>query len=133
MIRESDKRRQLIEALDNDIGDPFRLASMPVQSLSNCQMLIEALEYEYEGYAGVLMARVYYDAFQISIAHGDQARASMFAVLAYKMRVICEGEDSPETQRVKLLASKPSAYLSFGMCSQDDTSNGTQEYGDRRS
>jgi hypothetical protein len=38
---------------------------------------------------------------EMTIAHGDQARASAFAERGYKMRVICEGEDSPETRKLK--------------------------------
>ncbi|TGO48686.1 hypothetical protein BELL_1964g00010 [Botrytis elliptica] len=60
----------------------------------------------------------YYDAFQISIAHGDQARASILAERAYKARVICEGEDSPETLRAKSLALKPAVHNSFGVYSR---------------
>ncbi|PTB34877.1 hypothetical protein M441DRAFT_74731 [Trichoderma asperellum CBS 433.97] len=68
------------------------------------------LEQELDGCASAMIARLYYDAFHIIIAHGDQARASMFAERAYKARVICEGEDSPETLRVKSLAVKPADH-----------------------
>ncbi|KUJ17999.1 uncharacterized protein LY89DRAFT_696453 [Mollisia scopiformis] len=71
------------------------------------------LDQEFDACAGALVARLYYDAFQISIAHGDQARASIFADRAYQARVICEGEDSPETLRVKSLALKPAVHSSF--------------------
>ena len=63
--------------------------------------------------SGALIARLYYDAFQISVAHGDQARGRVFAERAYKARIICEGEDSPETQKVKNFAAKPSDHNSF--------------------
>jgi hypothetical protein len=80
-------------------------------------LLLEVLDEEYVGYAGILNARVCYDAFQICIAHGDQARASVFAERSYEARVVCEGEDSPETQRMKAFAQKPATHFSFGMCS----------------
>ncbi|KAL1633264.1 hypothetical protein SLS58_011153 [Diplodia intermedia] len=116
-LRASDVRRLLIQRLDDAIGDPFRMQSMPEESLLNCRILLQALEEEYDGFAGVLGARLYYDAFQVSVAHGDQARASVFAGRAYDIRVIVEGEDSPETQKMKSLALRPAEHSGFGMCS----------------
>lgn len=116
-LQASDARRLLIQSLDNAIGDPFRMAKSPKESLGDCHSLLQLLNEEYDGCAGALSARLYYDAFQISIAHGDQARASVFAERAYKVRVICEGEDSPETQRAKSLALKPADHGSFRLCS----------------
>ena len=52
---------------------------------SCCRSLLQVLEEEYKGGAGALIARLYYDAFQISIAHGDQARASVFAERGYRL------------------------------------------------
>jgi hypothetical protein len=49
------------------------------------------------------VATAYYDAFQVSITHGDQARASVFADRAYKVHAIYEGEDSLGMQRMKAL------------------------------
>ncbi|KAF1811002.1 hypothetical protein P152DRAFT_73632 [Eremomyces bilateralis CBS 781.70] len=116
-LQASDSRRLLIQDLDNAIGDPFRMQIRPKESLSDCHSLLQVFQEEYDGYAGALIARLYYDAFQVGIAHGDQARASVFAERAYEARVICEGEDSPETQRVKSLALKPANHISFGLCS----------------
>lgn len=42
--------------------------------LADCHSLFQVVEY-HRG-ADVLIARLHYDAFQISITHGDQARAS---------------------------------------------------------
>lgn len=89
------------------------MRSNPRESLRDCYSLIQVLDQEFDGCAGALIARLYYDAFQISIVHGDQARASIFAERAYKARVICEGEDSPETLKVKSLALKPAVHSSF--------------------
>jgi hypothetical protein len=116
-LEESNVRRLAIESLDEAIGDPYRMATMPEKSLHACQLLLEVLDEEYGGYAGILNARVYYDAFQVCIAHGDQARASVFAEKSYEARLVCEGENSPETQRLKDLALTPTAHFSFGMCS----------------
>ncbi|KAK6608606.1 set domain-containing protein 5 [Botrytis cinerea] len=76
------------------------------------------LDQEFDGCAGALIPRLYYDAFQISIAHGDQARASIFAERAYKARVTCEGEDSSETLRAKSFALKPAVHGSFEVYSR---------------
>ncbi len=67
----------------------------------------------YHGGAGALIARFYYDAFQISITHGDQARASVFAERGYTSRVIYEGKDSPETRKVKNLMRRPAGHRNF--------------------
>ena len=116
-LRDSDTRRRLIETLDAAIGDPFRMQTRPEQSLKDCQSLLKALEDEYQG-STVLIARLYYDAFQISIAHGDQARARVFAERSHAIRVICEGEDSPETIRMQSLSREPTAHQSFEVCSK---------------
>ncbi|KLJ08562.1 hypothetical protein EMPG_15990 [Blastomyces silverae] len=71
------------------------------------RMLVE------EGIAGSRIARVYNDALQISIAHSDQARATVFAQRAYEGRILLEGEDSPETMRLKAIVEKPSSHGLF--------------------
>ncbi|KAG4435222.1 hypothetical protein IFR05_009298 [Cadophora sp. M221] len=111
-LQASDNRRTQMKNLDEAIGDPFRMMNNPEESLRDCYSLIQVLQ-EFDRCAGAFIARLYYDAFQISIAHGDQARASVFADRAHKARVICEGEDSPETLRVKSLALKPAVHSSF--------------------
>ncbi|PON20065.1 hypothetical protein TGAM01_v211069 [Trichoderma gamsii] len=118
LLKASDNRRIQIQSLDKAIGDPFRMMSSPHDSLSDCYLMLQVLEQEFDGCASAMIARLYYDAFQISIAHGDQARASMFAERASKARVICEGEDSPETLRVKSLAVKPADHSSFEVYSR---------------
>jgi hypothetical protein len=117
-LQASDNRRIQIQSLDEAIGDPIRMMSRPHESLRDCYSLLQVLEQEFDGNAGALIARLYYDAFQISIAHGDQARASIFAERACKARVICEGGDSPETLRVKSLSLKPAQHSSFGIYSR---------------
>ncbi|XMA20790.1 hypothetical protein WAI453_013581 [Rhynchosporium graminicola] len=112
-LQASDNRRIKIQTLDEAIGDPYRMMSSPRGSLADCYTLLQVLKQEFGNYAGALIPRLYYDAFQISIAHGDQARASMFAESAHEARVICEGEDSPETERVKALALNPAQHSTF--------------------
>lgn len=117
LLKASDNRRTQIQRLDEAIGDPFRMMSHPHESLQDCYSLLRVLEQEFDRDAGALVARLYYDAFQICIAHKDQARSSIFAERAYKARVICEGEDSPDTLRMKSLAFKPADHSSFGVYS----------------
>jgi hypothetical protein len=116
-LKDGDARLRRIQSLDDAIGDPMNMMGKPKQSLSDCLSLLQALQAEYEDGAEPLNARLYYDAFQICISHGDQARAGVFADKARQARVVCEGEDSPETQRVKDLALKPAAHMSYGLCS----------------
>ncbi|KAJ8118891.1 hypothetical protein OPT61_g221 [Boeremia exigua] len=113
----SDARRLLIQTLDDAIGDPMRMMTRPAQSLSACQSLLRVLEDEFKGFAGVLNARLYYDAFQVCIAHGDQARAGVFADRSWATRVVCEGGDSPETMRMQALSRQPKSHSSFELCS----------------
>ncbi|KAF2703655.1 SET domain-containing protein [Pleomassaria siparia CBS 279.74] len=116
-LQESDARRLQIQKLDENIVNPSNLISRPNESLRDCRSLLQVMDVEYDVYAEALNARTYYDAFQVCIAHGDQARASVFADRAYKGYVICEGENSPEAQRVKSLGLKPAAHVSFELCS----------------
>lgn len=116
-LQASDDRRMQIQNLNNAISDPISIMSSPLESLRYYYLLFHILEQEFDGYAGVLVARLYYDAFQICIAHKDQIRASMFADKAFKVRLIYEGDDSPETSRMKSLALNPTAHSSFGVYS----------------
>jgi len=114
-LQDSNQRRLQIQRLDSAIGDPGRVMNKPDECLADCHRLFQVLEDEYAGHAGALIARLYYDAFQISITHGDQARASVFARRAYQSRIICEGDDSPETQQMKRLMEHPTAHKNFGV------------------
>lgn len=117
-LRESDARRALIQRLDEAIGDPYRMAIKPAESLRDCHSLLNALKTEFKDYTGAHGCRLYYDALQICISHGDQARASAFAEKAYKARVCCEGEESPETKRMRSLSAKPAEHMSYGLLSK---------------
>jgi hypothetical protein len=46
---------------------------------------------------------------------GDEARAKVFAERVYAARTVIEGEDSPETMRLKRLAEHPAEHSLFGM------------------
>jgi hypothetical protein len=123
-LQASDARRRQIQLLDEAIGDPERVRKSPEESLADCHSLLQVLEEEYKGSAGVLIARLYYDAFQISISHGDQARASAFAERGFISRVMCEGEDSPETLQIKSLRENPALHSNFRASERWKTAKG---------
>lgn len=116
-LRDSDARRLVIQHLDEAVGDGMRMVTKPADSLRDCHTLLQALNEEFTGHPGAHSCRLYYDAFQICISHGDQARAGVFAGKAYDARVCAEGEDSPETQRMKSLSMKPADHQSYGLYS----------------
>lgn len=115
-LQASNTRRLQIQHLDDQIGEPIRMYGNPAASLADCHLMLQTLDEEYgRGLAGALVARLYTDAFQVCIAHGDQARALVFAERAYEARVMCEGEDSPLTQKTKNLTRNPAGHLRFGV------------------
>ncbi|KAF4948913.1 hypothetical protein FGADI_9197 [Fusarium gaditjirri] len=116
-LQASDNRRVQIEKLDSSIGNVFTMMSNPTASLKDCLSLFHTLQEEYGVCAVPHNARLYYDAFQICIAHGDVSRATTFAERSHRARVICEGEDSPVTLRMKALVFQPAAHSSFGVFS----------------
>lgn len=114
----SDARRLQIVELDGMTGNPMAMLRTPLKSLAACRDLLQVLNKEYGEAATALLARLYYDAFQITAAHGDQARASAFAEHAYMARVVCEGEDSPLTRKAKSLMQDPTKHAAFGTYSK---------------
>ncbi|KAI0426058.1 hypothetical protein F5Y09DRAFT_320136 [Xylaria sp. FL1042] len=126
-LQASDSRRRRIQELDGKIGDPQAMMTEPLLSLQACQALFKILVDEYGTHDMALVPRVYYDAFQIVISHGDQARAAVFAERAYKARVACEGEDSPATKKVKDLMQNPSSHYGFARCSKKWKSSKTAQ------
>ncbi|KAF2870234.1 hypothetical protein BDV95DRAFT_496735 [Massariosphaeria phaeospora] len=115
LLKRSDARRSEIVSLDKLIGDANLLMSNPQEALAACHKLLIVVNEElWDGGSTPLLARLYYDAVQITITHGDQARASVFAQRAYEARVVCDGEDSPETERMKGFARDPSSHKNFG-------------------
>ncbi|KAF2843479.1 hypothetical protein M501DRAFT_1021784 [Patellaria atrata CBS 101060] len=103
-----------IKFLDNWIGDSLCVMTVPEKCLAYCYTLLKNLQAEFEDSTHVLITRLYYDASQIAITHGDQARASIFAKRAYETRVVCEGKDSPETGEMKCWMITPANHRNFG-------------------
>ncbi len=123
-LQISDARRLEIQHLHDVIGDSYRVMSRPDECLADCHSLLQVLDEEYHGGAGIFISRLYYDAFQISITHGDQARASVFAERRYKSTVICEGEDTPDARKAKTLMEHPAGHRNFGASTKWRTAKG---------
>lgn len=114
-LHQSDAHRIKIEQLDEAIGDPNTTMTAPHRSIADCREMLRLIVQEYDRSSAPLEARLYYDAFQISIVHSDQARARTFARTAHDARRICEGNDSPEAARMKSLEAHPAQHQSFGV------------------
>ncbi|KAH7329720.1 hypothetical protein B0I35DRAFT_48727 [Stachybotrys elegans] len=104
--QESDLRLRSIQSIDDTIGTG--VASTPNTGLHLVRAMLRLLEEEGIWDAGV--PRAYYDAFQIAVMDGDEARAKIFAERAYAARVVIEGDDSPTAARLRKLAERPSQH-----------------------
>ncbi|RDL31902.1 uncharacterized protein BP5553_09304 [Venustampulla echinocandica] len=109
---QSDQRLDEITRLDDSIGDGMRITSTPIACLHDAYRLLQLLEDE--RVADARIPRLYYDALQIAIANGDQARAKTFAERAYAARVVLEGDDSPKSIRLKGFAERPADHNLYG-------------------
>jgi hypothetical protein len=110
--QESDRRLNEITRLDSIIGDGMSIVSTPLACLRHAHTLLLLLKEE--GIIDARIPRLYYDALQITIANGDQARAKVFANRAHTERLLLEGDDSPETIRLKSLAASPVSHRLYG-------------------
>lgn len=89
-----------------------------------CREMLRVIEEEYGDGSPGLIAKLYHDAFEICITHGDQARASVFARKSYEARVVCAGGDSPEAMKMKGLSEQPANYKYFGKSNKWKTRKG---------
>lgn len=111
--RESDKRWDEVEKLDNLIGSEEIYYHFPLRGLHSVHRLLNI--FRVEGYAGGRIARAYYDAFSMAAAHGDRARARIFARRSASARLILEGDDSPIVKKLEVSAKDPKLHLAFGL------------------
>jgi hypothetical protein len=109
---ESDRRNEEIARLDEIIGGGVTIVSAPLSCLNSAHKLLDLLKEE--DITDARVARLWYDAFQIAIANGDEARAKVFAERAYAERVLVEGKDSPDTALMKHYAEMPANHRLYG-------------------
>jgi hypothetical protein len=62
------------------------------------------------------------EAFQIVGAHGDLARAKLFAQTCLQAQVACYGEDADDTEKWKAMVEYPSRYVKKWYSNQWETS-----------
>ncbi|THV55716.1 hypothetical protein BGAL_0004g00370 [Botrytis galanthina] len=117
----SDTQRTNLEFLRHQVHKEKRFFEHPEESLTDCHTSVKILKEENKDRANMLISDIYWDAFDISIAQSDQARASCFMERAYSERVLCEGDDSPDVQNMRRLIKKPSQYESFALTNKWQT------------
>lgn len=111
-LRQSDDRLDEMARLDGRLGDGIGIVSTPLSCLRNAHKMWRLMQQE--DIVDARVPRVYYDAFQIVIANGDQARAKVFAERAYAGRAILEGSDSPEVVSLKKYVEQTAAHRLYG-------------------
>ncbi|KAG6115185.1 hypothetical protein E4U14_001036 [Claviceps sp. LM454 group G7] len=116
--RASDRRREKMQLLDAQITTPALIKLSPENSLDLCREYLTLLDAEFPASATALHVRLYFQAFQICIVHGDVARASVFGERAYEASRLCKGEDSPSTKRNKFYSQHPAEHFNFQKCGQ---------------
>lgn len=109
--QQSDNRLGRITKLDQQIGDGIRIVSTPLACLSDAHTLLGLLREE--DIVDARVPRVYYDALQIAIANGDEARAKVFAERAKAAWLVLQGEDGPDTLRLKGYAEDPTTHMLY--------------------
>lgn len=116
-LTKSDDRRVLLQRLDDDLGDCYCTKNTPGESLSVIRTLLRLFREEYGGYSCVHSLRLYFNGFQISVAHGDLARSAAFLHKAHAESILCRGYTHPGTEVIRKLALKPEVYHGHELCS----------------
>ncbi|KAF8424472.1 hypothetical protein EV426DRAFT_598086 [Tirmania nivea] len=110
-VQARDKRRAQISRMDDEVGGGILIATNPARAMKFCRQIIRLLPLErLEGE----VPRVYFDAFQLAIAHGDQARASAFMKVQRRLRRQLEGNDAADmTPEFNALVEQPQSHYVF--------------------
>ncbi|KAK4451302.1 hypothetical protein QBC34DRAFT_378629 [Podospora aff. communis PSN243] len=109
--RESDARVVRLRKLETDVYDWAKIIKPPLACLRKDREMLMLLEEE--KLYGFSVARVYSNAVNVVIAHGDQARARVFAERWRAVKVEAQGEDGNEGEQAKALAERPSQHMAF--------------------
>ncbi|KAK0627916.1 SET domain-containing protein 5 [Immersiella caudata] len=112
-IKQSDARVERLVKLDGEISDGHRAVRDPLGCLWKIKEMLGLLEKERLG--GSMVLRAYYDAFQVVIANGKEARAKVFAERWYASVIVVEGEGTKDAVRAKRMVERPAVHVLFGM------------------
>ncbi|KAI9763487.1 MAG: hypothetical protein M1840_000501 [Geoglossum simile] len=113
--RESDRRLDEIFKLDVLISRDGLLGilSAPLHKLRYVDQQIRL--YNEQGPDDNGLPRAFFDAAQIAITNGDQAKARIFAERAAVGSIVLGGDDSPSTLQYRALSRDPSEHELYGM------------------
>ncbi|EXL42834.1 hypothetical protein FOCG_15277 [Fusarium oxysporum f. sp. radicis-lycopersici 26381] len=102
------------EARDARIGRDglVRILSDPKRVLGYVDQQVRL--YNEQTLDDVGLPRAFFDAAQITVAHGDLARARVFTERAAAGWLVLEGDDSPRVLNAKKLAQDPSSHDTYG-------------------
>ncbi|EWZ79572.1 hypothetical protein FOWG_16354 [Fusarium oxysporum f. sp. lycopersici MN25] len=111
---ESDRRLDEILRLDARIGRDglVGILSDPKRVLGYVDQQVRL--YNEQTLDDVGLPRAFFDAAQITVAHGDLARARVFTERAAAGWLVLEGDDSPRVLNAKKLAQDPSSHDTYG-------------------
>lgn len=112
-VEQSDQRRRQISSMQDAVGDGILIMANPNRALLYCREALRLFAEEGEG--APQMETVYYDAFQVCVAHGDYAHARTFAKLSMKAKKSWEGEDADGAMALQQLTERPQAHRLAGM------------------
>jgi len=111
-LNASDARILRAKTLDNTIGNWDSARHSPAKVLANARKLLGI--YREEGIDDDRLPNLYWDAFQVVIMHGDQARASECARRYVDLKILSEGQDSANVEEVQPYILKPATHKNFG-------------------
>jgi hypothetical protein len=112
---ESDKRLEELAQLDDLIGEGGMagILSSPLQKLHYADQRVRLYNEQGPGDSG--LPRVFLDAAQIAIMHGDLARGRILMERAVSGWRTAQGDDSPEVMRFEHLVLDPSKHELYGI------------------
>ncbi|KAJ4269774.1 hypothetical protein NW762_001442 [Fusarium torreyae] len=109
----SDSRIIEIQKLDKSFGDGSSVLASPLQALHNVQKLVDL--FKLEDITDVTLSQAYRNAFQVAVVNKDLARAKVFAERSLSARVIVEGHDTSDVEKLERLIKDPSRHESHGI------------------
>jgi hypothetical protein len=105
---QSDARRAIIRLLQDQVGDGMLIMNDPSKALGMCRAALELMQLE--GSQAWGLERIYYDAFQICICHGDMARAKAFIGLSIQAKKAWKGIDAAGLADQERLEREPKTH-----------------------